>query len=146
MSAVRLFLFDDGRARRWAPFTLTRPAGELLFGCMTLKERAERVFGTKCEGHLTRRALLGFDEPGAAPVVTLQHVGTRGRRVLLSSRAAPDLGAVDVGDAAARLTVGGVPAGWILPDGAALPSELPEVESHGHGGPLPRGQEPVIIP
>ena len=124
MSTVRLFLFDDGRARRWAPFTLTRPAGELLYGCMTLRERAERVFGTKCEGHLTRRALLGFDEPGAAPVVTLQDVGTRGGRVLLSSRAGPDLGAVAVGDGIARLTVDGAPAGWILPDGAPLPSEL----------------------
>jgi UDP-N-acetylglucosamine diphosphorylase/glucosamine-1-phosphate N-acetyltransferase len=124
MSTVRLFLFDDGRARRWSPVTLTRPAGELLYGCMTLKDRAERVFGTKCEGHLTRRALLGFDEAGAAPAATLRDVGTRGCRVLLSSRAGPDLGPVDVGDGAARITVGGAPAGWILPDGVALPSDL----------------------
>jgi UDP-N-acetylglucosamine diphosphorylase/glucosamine-1-phosphate N-acetyltransferase len=121
---ARLFLFDDGAARRWAPFTLTRPAGELLHGCMTLRERAERVFGTRCEGHLTRRALLGFDEPGAAPVVTLQDVGTRGRRILLSSRAGPDLTAVDLPGDATRITVAGVPAGWILPDEAPLPSEL----------------------
>ena len=124
MSTVRLFLFDDGRARRWSPFTLTRPAGELLYGCMTLKDRAERIFGAKCEGHLTRSALLGFEEAGAAPAVTLRDVGTRGCRVLLSSRAGPDLGAVDAGDADARITVGDAPAGWVLPDGVPLPSDL----------------------
>jgi hypothetical protein len=121
---VRLFLFDDGRARRWAPFTLTRPAGELLYGCMTLRERAERVFGTRCEGHLTRRALGGFDEPGGAPVVTLQDIGTRGLRILLSSRAGPDLTRVDLPTEVTQISVAGSPAGWILPDGAPLPSEL----------------------
>jgi UDP-N-acetylglucosamine diphosphorylase/glucosamine-1-phosphate N-acetyltransferase len=124
MSDLRLFLFDDGRARRWAPFTLTRPVGELLFGCMTLKERAERVFSTACEGHVSRRALLGFEEPGAASTVTLHDVGTRGRRVLLSSRAVPRLESLDVPDDLTRLEIDGTPAGWILPDGAALPSEI----------------------
>ncbi len=122
--AVRLFLFDDGRARRWAPFTLTRPAGELLYGCMTLRERAERVFGVPCQGHLSRRALVGFDEPGAAPAVTLQDVGTAGGRILLSSRAGPDLTGVEPPDEPTRITVAGTPAGWILPDGAPLPSDL----------------------
>ena len=124
MSDVRLFLFDDGRARRWAPFTLTRPAGELLFGCMTLKERAERVFGAKCAGHLTRRALIGFEEPGAAHAVALNDVGTRGHRILLSSRAAPYFDGIEIPADLTHLTVAGVPAGWILPDGAPLPSEL----------------------
>ncbi len=96
--AVRLFLFDDRRARRWAPFTLTRPVGELLYGCLTLRERAERAFGARCEGHVSRAALLGFDEPGAAPTVALEDIGTEGTRVLLSSRAAPALGGVGVPD------------------------------------------------
>jgi UDP-N-acetylglucosamine diphosphorylase/glucosamine-1-phosphate N-acetyltransferase len=121
---ARLFLFDDGRARRWAPFTLTRPAGELLYGCMSFRERAERVFGVKCEGHLSRRALVGFDEPGAAPVVTLQDVGTHGKRILLSSRAGPDLGPVELPAELTRITVAGTPAGWILPDGEPLPPDL----------------------
>jgi UDP-N-acetylglucosamine diphosphorylase/glucosamine-1-phosphate N-acetyltransferase len=124
VSEPRLFLFDDGRARRWAPFTLTRPAGELLYGCMTLRERAERVFGVKCEGHLSRRALVGFDEASAAPAVTLADVGTRGVRVLLSSRAGPDPIAVELPRELTRITVAGSPAGWILPDGASLPSDL----------------------
>ena len=64
MSDAKLYLFDDSRARRWAPFSLTRPVGELLFGCSTLKARAERVFGMECHGHVSRRALGGFDEAG----------------------------------------------------------------------------------
>ena len=43
MSEPLLYVFDDHWARRWAPFTLTRPVGELLYGCLTLRERAERV-------------------------------------------------------------------------------------------------------
>jgi UDP-N-acetylglucosamine diphosphorylase / glucose-1-phosphate thymidylyltransferase / UDP-N-acetylgalactosamine diphosphorylase / glucosamine-1-phosphate N-acetyltransferase / galactosamine-1-phosphate N-acetyltransferase len=124
MSALRLFLFDDGRARRWAPFTLTRPAGEILHGCLTLRERAERVFGVECEGHVSRRALLGYDEPGAPPTVALEEVGTRGTRVFVSSRSALDLTEVVVPAAGHRITVGGRPAGWVLPDGEALPSEI----------------------
>ena len=124
MSGVRLFLFDDRHARRWAPFTLTRPAGELLFGCLTLRERAERCFGTPCEGHISRSALRGFDEPGAPPTVGLDDIGTHGTRILLSSRAALRLGTVAVPEHASRLIVDGEVAGWVLPDGAALPSEL----------------------
>jgi len=124
MSSIRLFLFDDGRARRWAPFTLTRPAGEILHGCLTLRERAERVFGLPCEGHVSRRALHGYDEPGAPPIVALDDVGTRGRRVFVSSRAALDLSEVEVPAGERRITVGGRPVGWVLPDGAPLPSEI----------------------
>jgi UDP-N-acetylglucosamine diphosphorylase/glucosamine-1-phosphate N-acetyltransferase len=121
---LRLFLFDDGGARRWAPFTLTRPAGELLHGCLSLRERVERALGVPCEGHVTRRALLGFDEPGAAPTVALDKIGTEGTRIFVSSRAALDLDRVDVASEERRITVGGRTAGWVLPDGAALPSEL----------------------
>jgi UDP-N-acetylglucosamine diphosphorylase/glucosamine-1-phosphate N-acetyltransferase len=124
VSATRLFLFDDRRARRWAPFTLTRPVGELLFGCLTLRERAEFCFDARCEGYLSRRALHGFDEPGYVPAVRLESIGTQGVRILLSSRAAPTLGRVTIPDHASRLIVGGEVAGWILPDGTALPSEL----------------------
>lgn len=124
MSAPRLFLFDDGRARRWAPFTLTRPAGELLHGCLTLRERVEHVIGAPCAGHLTRRALIGYDEPGAAPAIALDELGTQGVRVLVSSRAALDLTPVEVPLHERRITIGGQPAGWVLPDGAPLPSEI----------------------
>ena len=38
-----LFLFDDQVARGWDPFSLTRPAGELLFGALLLRERADAL-------------------------------------------------------------------------------------------------------
>ena len=121
---VRLFLFDDSRARRWAPFTLTRPVGELLFGCLTQRARAERVFGATCAGHLTRSALAGFDEPGGAPAVGLDAIGTTGTRILISSRAVPEFQPIDLPAAASRITIGGVTAGWVLPEGETIPSEL----------------------
>jgi UDP-N-acetylglucosamine diphosphorylase/glucosamine-1-phosphate N-acetyltransferase len=124
VSDARLFLFDDRIARRWAPFTLTRPVGELIFGCMTLRERAERVLGLPCAGHLSRAALRGFDEPDGAPGVALEDIGTDGVRVLLSSRAVPDFQDVAVGEGPARITIGDEGVGWVLPDGAPLPSEL----------------------
>ena len=124
MSKPRLFIFDDRRARRWAPFTLTRPLGELLFGCLTLRERAEYVFGTRCEGHITRSALRGFDEPGGAPSVVFEGIGTEGVRILLSSRCAPELRTLKIPEAPVRLNVAGQSAGWIIPDGEPLPSEL----------------------
>ena len=124
MSETHLYLFDDGRARRWAPFSLTRPVGELLYGCMTLRERAALVFGTACLGHISRRALVGFDEVGAAPGMSLDQVESGGTRIFLSSRAAPELQDVDVPTEPALITVDGTPAGWVLPGGAELPSEL----------------------
>lgn len=123
MSDVRLFLFDDRRARLWAPFTLTRPAGEILFGTMTLRERAERVFGVSCEGHVSRAALTAFDEPGSTPTIPPGDMPTDGVRVLLSSRAAVDFQPVDVGHATARILVDGEPAGWVLDDGVPAPTE-----------------------
>ena len=122
MTGSRLFLFDDRRARRWAPFTLTRPVGELLFGCLTLRDRAERVFGATCEGHLSRADLIGFDEPGAAPGVSHDEVGTEGVRILLSSRAVVDFQRIEVPTEGARIFVDGEPAGWVVPTGAPIPS------------------------
>ncbi len=125
---ARLFLFDDARARRWAPFSLTRPVGELLFGTMTLRARAERVVALACEGHITRSALRGLDEPGVPPVVAVDALPEPHTpdtwTFFLSSRVAldapPDLTFED----AARLVLGGRTVGWVVPPGAAPPSEL----------------------
>lgn len=124
MTTPALYLFDDRRARRWAPLTLTRPVGELMFGCLTLRERAEHVFGVACAGHLTRQALAGFDEPGAAPVVGVEDVRPQGVRVFLSSRAVVEFQNAVVGTAPVRIVVEGRTAGWVVPEGAPLPSEL----------------------
>jgi UDP-N-acetylglucosamine diphosphorylase/glucosamine-1-phosphate N-acetyltransferase len=123
VSAPRLFLFDDRRARRWAPFTLTRPAGELLFGCLTARERAERFFGVPCLAHMSRAALAGFDEPDACPVASAGDLGTEGTRIMLSSRAVPPSSRFDLPGVPTLLTIGGEAVGCVLPDGAPVPSE-----------------------
>jgi UDP-N-acetylglucosamine diphosphorylase/glucosamine-1-phosphate N-acetyltransferase len=67
MSAV--YLYDDARARRFEPFALTRPAGELRAGALLVRERWARALGAPVAGHLTSPHLAGFEEPGAAPVI-----------------------------------------------------------------------------
>lgn len=121
--AARLFLFDDPVARDWLPFSLTRPAGELLFGTLTLRARAERVWGLTCEGHLAGDALLDFEEPGAPPCVTPEAIAAEGDRLLLSSRFACD--GAGAFDAPTVLTDGSEPVGAWIPDGTALPPSLP---------------------
>ena len=124
MTQTNLYLFEDRRARRWAPFSLTRPAGELLFGCLTLRERAEHIFGMKCQGHLSRHALVGFDEPDSAHTISLDEVPEGTRQIMISSRAAPDFQDIELPDEPAWITVNGIPAGWVLPPGTEPPSEL----------------------
>jgi len=124
MSSKHLYIFDDRVARRWAPFSLTRPVGELLYGCMRLRERAERVFGLPCQGYVSRPALLGFDEPGAGRTLSLVEIAEDGDRILLSSRAALEEQTLPPIDGPVRFLVEGHVAGWVVPEGTALPSDL----------------------
>lgn len=124
MADAALYLFDDRRARRWAPLSLTRPVGELLHGCLTLRERVEEVFGLECRGHVSRSALVGFDEPGSAPAITPEGVASGGVRILLSSRAVAEFQDVALPTESARIFIGGHPVGWVVADGDPLPSEL----------------------
>lgn len=119
-----LYLFDDRQARTWAPLSLTRPAGELLHGCITLRERAELVFGAECKGHVSRAALIGFDEPGAAPAIGPEDMTASGTRILLSSRAILAFQEFDWPTSSARIFIQGDPVGWIIEDGDPIPSEL----------------------
>lgn len=121
---ARLFLFDDPVARDWRPFTLTRPAGELLFGTETLRARAERVWGLGCEGHLAGTALLDYDEPGAPRCVGPEEIGSRGDRLLLSSRFACDAGDIVFGGPVLLMADGTEPVGVWVPDGTAAPESL----------------------
>ena len=124
MTPTNLYLFEDRRARRWAPFSLTRPAGELLFGCLTLRERAEHIFGMECQGHLSRHALVGFDEPDSAVAISLDDIPEDTTRIMISSRAVPDFQDFEVPTEPAWIMVNGTPAGWVLPPRTELPSEL----------------------
>jgi UDP-N-acetylglucosamine diphosphorylase/glucosamine-1-phosphate N-acetyltransferase len=67
MSVV--YLHDDARARRFEPFALTRPAGEMRAGALLVRERWSRALGMPVAGHLTSPHLAGFEEIGTPPVV-----------------------------------------------------------------------------
>ena len=112
---MSLYLFDDACARGWAPFATTRPTGELLFGCLLLRERAEKFWGSQCAGQLVDPALTGFDEAGSPPVLNSAAAGDDEPLIFFSSRAVPDIDSTPPTDAPARLVMDGQTVGWIVP-------------------------------
>lgn len=144
---MKLILVDDTRARHWSPFAETRPVGELRFGALLLRERAERWWGAPCGGHLVSGAgspvsLEGFDEPGSPPVVGAEAAAQPGNLLWLS-RAAPGLSprAPELPDREARyFTMDGTVVGLWIPPGGAVP------ETEGVlGGPLPPGSSAETV-
>ena len=127
MPDLQIVLFDDAVARKWEPFALTRPGGELIFGTMTLRERAQRVFGGQAVAHLTADHLQGFEEAGAPPVIRYAEAPAEGSRLFLSSRAVPAWGSGDVWrerrGGAGPLLIGGEVVGWFAPRGTPTPGE-----------------------
>jgi UDP-N-acetylglucosamine diphosphorylase/glucosamine-1-phosphate N-acetyltransferase len=116
--ATALVLFDDSAARQWQPFALTRPAGELLFGAMTLVERAERLFGLECIGHISADHLIDFHEPGGRPVVSLEHLPRDRDLIFWSSRAAAYLDQdAPAAESPVTYAIDGEPVGFFLPAG-----------------------------
>jgi UDP-N-acetylglucosamine diphosphorylase / glucose-1-phosphate thymidylyltransferase / UDP-N-acetylgalactosamine diphosphorylase / glucosamine-1-phosphate N-acetyltransferase / galactosamine-1-phosphate N-acetyltransferase len=129
----RLYLFEDAVARGWEPFAATRPAGELLFGALLMRERIERAAGLPAAGYLGPAELEGFEEPGAPSVTDPAVAPAEEERVVLCARYRPPLspeGAAsatldlprEIPHAGARLTAGGRTVGWLLPPGVPLPS------------------------
>jgi UDP-N-acetylglucosamine diphosphorylase/glucosamine-1-phosphate N-acetyltransferase len=136
MREAALVLFDDRSARDWMPFALTRPLGELRFGAFTLRERAERVFGLPCIGHLAAKHLLGFDEPGAPPVLELASLPADRDLLFLSSRAVPAWGdpPLERTGHPAALEIGGECCGWYAPAGTGLPPAAFFLDPASSGG------------
>jgi UDP-N-acetylglucosamine diphosphorylase/glucosamine-1-phosphate N-acetyltransferase len=89
---LKLYLFDDRVADAWHPFALTRPAGELLFGALLLRERLERYAGRPATASLTRPWLRSFQEPGAPVAVPRSAASPDHERLLLCSRFVPTIG------------------------------------------------------
>ena len=139
---MALYLFDDLQARSWLPFTLTRPAGELMFGCLLLRERAERFWATACAGQLVEPALAGFEEDGTPPVLTNLELGVDEPRILFSSRAVPVSGTAPPTDDPAALTMDGRVVGWVLPPGTKLPEGVSVLEPEACASGLP----PIELP
>lgn len=142
-----LVLFDDAVARDFRPFTLTRPAGELIFGAFLQRHRAERVLGLRCVGHLAAPHLAEFDEPGAVRVLAPPVLAADAAVLYLSSRAVPAWDAELPSQSPAVLTIGGEPCGWLVPPGSQPTPEFLEdpanaapgdVATHELGGRLLR--------
>jgi UDP-N-acetylglucosamine diphosphorylase / glucose-1-phosphate thymidylyltransferase / UDP-N-acetylgalactosamine diphosphorylase / glucosamine-1-phosphate N-acetyltransferase / galactosamine-1-phosphate N-acetyltransferase len=122
VTAPALYLFDDGVAGEWQPFTLTRPAGELMLGAHTFRRRAEMLFGMRCAGHIAAAALEGFEEPGASPLADPASIDASAPRLFLSSRALPAWrrGQVPLTDAA-TLVLDGQVVGCVVAAGQPTP-------------------------
>ena len=122
---LSLVMFDDAVSARWEPYALTRPGGELVFGTMTSRARAERVFGARCVAHLGPAHLAGFEEGDAPPVLGYEQAPADGDRLFLSARAVPAWGSDEVwyarrGGAGALLVADEV-VGWFAPAGTPAP-------------------------
>ncbi len=130
MPAPGLYLWNDAVARRWQPFALTRPAGEMLFGVETLRARAERVLGVRCVGHLAEERLRGFSEPGAPPCLRAGEAGREGVRIVLNGRLAVEDGVREGVEEAVRVATpvvfssAGRIVGACFPGGAEVPAGL----------------------
>ena len=85
MSAT--YLWDDARARAFAPFALTRPAGELRAGAVLGRERWERLLGAEVAGFVAAPHLDDFEEPGAPRAVAAVPAGA----VVVNARCLPAL-------------------------------------------------------
>jgi UDP-N-acetylglucosamine diphosphorylase / glucose-1-phosphate thymidylyltransferase / UDP-N-acetylgalactosamine diphosphorylase / glucosamine-1-phosphate N-acetyltransferase / galactosamine-1-phosphate N-acetyltransferase len=124
MPAFSLILFDDVVAREWEPFALTRPVGELLYGALTFRERAERVFGGPCVAHVGAEHLLGFEEQGAPPVASGAESFTTGSRLFWLSRAVPAWDARAswrIPDRSGPVELAGQAVGWFSAPGEPPP-------------------------
>ena len=62
-----LVMYDDARARRFEPFALTRPAGELRAGADLIRRRWERAAGARAAGFAGAPHLAAFEELDAPP-------------------------------------------------------------------------------
>ncbi len=131
---ISLYLWDDPRATTFAPFALTRPAGELRAGAVLTRERWERAFDTLAVGFVAAAHLTDFEEPGAPRAATTVPAGS----VLVNARCLPSLGGF-VDPQATRWSCGGRTAAVVLPTDMtaaeldALES-LDDVATDGHPG------------
>lgn len=91
-------LYDDSIARASEPFALTRPFGEMRAGAYLIRERWERLLGSRATAFVGAPHLATFDELGAPPAAT----GTlKAGTIIVNTRFAPVIGPV-IG----QLTVG----------------------------------------
>ena len=87
-----LYLYEDATARTFDPFALTRPVCELMAGAEIIRERWERVSGTKAAGFIGPNHLAHFHEPGAPRCLRGEEIVPAGA-LIANSRFVPSLAA-----------------------------------------------------
>lgn len=150
MADLAIILFDDLVAREWEPFALTRPGGELLYGALTFRERAARIFGGRVAGHLVADHLEGFEEAGAPPVSSDPGAFGTGARLYLLSRAVPawvNRHSWRIPDRSGPILVGGNLAGWYSGPGDPPPPDdvLSEPATAANGNPPAAELEGTVL-
>ncbi|MFV1987154.1 MAG: putative sugar nucleotidyl transferase [Gemmatimonadota bacterium] len=132
------YIFDDRVADGFAPFALTRPCGELLYGRWSVRQRIERAVGARVRGHVTRNWLARYTEPGAPPVTDVTAISTDSPRLFWSSRAIAD--PTKASDAPTNLWVGESLAGVTVEAGA----EAPDRAWFSRPSPLPDARDVTL--
>ena len=112
-----IVLYDDDRARKFEPFALTRPVGELRAGALLIRERWASALGVAVSGFVGASHLSSFDDPGAPSAVD----GIARGAIIANSRFAPLL--VAANPAAARWLANGKVAAVRLA-GDLMPARL----------------------
>lgn len=92
----QFFLYDDDCARRFEPFALARPVGELRAGALLIRERWQRALGLTCGGFMGAAHLAHFAEFEAPPFV-VHHTLPAGS-IVVNARALPSLTPVGAAD------------------------------------------------
>lgn len=113
----QFFLYDDDRARRFEPFALARPIGELRAGALLIRERWQRALGLRCGGFLGAAHLAHFSEFDAPPSVALKVLPAGA--VVVNTRALPSLAPMGVAD---LVEIGGQVAAVRLPEATRVSS------------------------
>ncbi len=93
----QFYLYDDAVARRFEPFALSRPVGELRAGALLVRERWERVLGLRCGGFFGAPHLEDFTEFDAPRMV--RDAELPAGALVVNARALPSLattGTVDL--------------------------------------------------
>ena len=112
-----IVLYDDDHARKFEPFALTRPAGELRAGALLVRERWATALGLTVSGFVGAPHLSSFEEEGAPHAVD----GVAAGAIVANSRFAPALAAA-APDASRWLAGGRVAAVRVARD--VMPKEL----------------------
>ena len=92
-----LYVYDDAAARRFEPFSLTRPVGELRAGAELVRVRWERALGGRVTAHVAAPHLCEFTEFDAPGCLTRGSLPAGA--IVVNARCAPPLSRWPAADA-----------------------------------------------